>query len=429
MPEENRYNENNTEEVNEIITSVPSWILRYGITLILLVIGAILILAAFIRYPDVINANLKINSLNAPKAIYAKIPGKLTTLLVPENKKVRENEPLAFIESTATHGEVLQLSKELKIVRDMFLKAKPLNLNLLPTNDNLGELQAAYQNFYQQYIQYLSTREGGYYPKKRLSLEKDLQSIKTLKGHILVQQKIKQQEFANAEQQYESYQKLSSNNVISKNEFKDQENKYLSSKYPLQQTETDLLNNSTNYATKEKEILELDNTITEQQAKFLQALNSIISDTDSWINKYVILAPVSGILNYAGIVQEQQTVSQGQELFIVNPGNTNFFGEVQIPQNNMGKIRLGQRTLIKMQSYPYEQYGMIRGKISYISEVAFKDSVFMAKIDFQSFENKDKIHKIVLKNGMLASTEIITQESSLLQRFYLNIVKVLNNKD
>ncbi|MNL15010.1 hypothetical protein D3C87_1359730 [compost metagenome] len=93
----------------------------------------------------------------------------------------------------------------------------------------------------------------------------------------------------------------------------------------------------------------------------------------------------------------------------------------------MGKVKTGQRTLVKMRSFPFEQYGLIRGKVNYISDVAFKDSVFIAKIGFERFENKDPEHRIVLKNGMQADAEIITEESSLLQRFMRNITKMLNS--
>jgi HlyD family secretion protein len=62
-------------------------------------------------------------------------------------------------------------------------------------------------------------------------------------------------------------------------------------------------------------------------------------------------------------------------VFYVNPGNEAFFGEMTITQNNMGKVKEGQEVLVKLRSYPFEEYGMIRGKIKYIAEVPYKDSV------------------------------------------------------
>lgn len=422
-------NIHNSEEVNEIITAVPSWILRRGITLILLILLAIILMSAFIRYPDVVKTSLKVNSLNAPKEVIAHQAGKLVKLLVKDNQLVNDKEPLAFIESTANHYDVIVLADKLKALSKKLNEGKVIVPSDLTTKGlNLGELQGNYQSFYQEYLAFISTQNGGFYLTQKAYLEKDLAEIRKLQQQIMQQKQIQEKEYANAEEEYENYKKLKSKNVISNSEFKQQENKYLSSKYPLQQTATALINNNSSYLAKQKELATLENTIKEQQAKFVQALNSMITETESWLLKYVVSATMAGRVGYVGILQENQNVTVSQELFIINPGNTNFFGEVQIPQYNMGKVSVGQRALVKLRSYPFEEYGAINGKVSYITDVALKDSVFVAKIDFQKFEQKDPEHPIVLKQGMMADAEIITRESSLLQRFLRNMTKMLDSK-
>jgi HlyD family secretion protein len=89
--------------------------------------------------------------------------------------------------------------------------------------------------------------------------------------------------------------------------------------------------------------------------------------------------PIARKVGFTGILQENQTVAVNQELFIINPGNTDFFEEIQFPQYNIGKIKLGQRTVIKFRIYSFEEYGIINGKISYLTEVALKVSVFVAR--------------------------------------------------
>lgn len=418
----------NSEEIQEIITAVPSWILRRGIFLILLVILSIVLLSAFIRYSDVVKTSLKINSLNSPKGAIAHQSGKLVKLLIKENEKVIEKQPLAFIESTGRHEDVIALSTSLNELNNLVNSSQLISTKDIASKElNLGELQGSYQSFYQSYLQFVNTQTGGLYITQRAYLEKDLQEIKKLQSQINQQKSIQEQEFANAQEEYDAYRKLKAKNVISNNEFKQQENKYLSSKYPLQQTATALLNNNSSYMAKQKEIATLNNTIREERAKFAQALNAMITETNSWLMKYVVFSPLAGRVGYAGILQENQNVAVNQELFIINPGNTNFFGEVQIPQYNMGKVKLGQRTLVKLRSYPFEEYGMINGKISYITDVALKDSVFVAKIDFGKFEQKNPENPIILKPGMQADAEIITRESSLLQRFLRNINKMMNS--
>lgn len=425
MPQETTDLEINSEEVHEIITAVPSWILRWGITLIFVILGSIILLSALIEYPDIVKTGLKVNSLNSPKPVLAKQNGKITALLVEDGQMVKENQPLAYFETTAKPGDVIKINEELKRFRSNVLKNE-LIASGLPTGLNLGELQGTYQTFYQQYLQYQSTLKNGYYLNKMAFLEKDLKDINALKAQIIAQRKVQQLEYSNYEEEYKAYQKLYKNKVISRSEFTQQENKYLAAKYPLQQTETSLLNNISSFSAKEKELLDLKHTISEEQAKFLQALNQCVNESDAWILQYTLRAPIAGRLSFAGIVQQNQNVTASQEVFIVNPGNTNFFGEVQIPQYNMGKIRKGERTLVKLRSYPYERYGMIRGRLTYVSDVAYRDSIFIAKVSFEHFENKDPNRKIVLKNGMQADAEIVTEESSLLQRFFRNITKMMH---
>ncbi len=428
MPREEKILLNrNSEEINEIITAVPSWILRWGITLIFSILLLIILASALIRYPDIVKAPLKINSLNAPKEIITHQQGKLIKLLVRDNQFVQNRQALAFLESTAKHEDVLKLQKQLEVLTIQVENNTGKKLEtILPKGLALGELQTSYQNFYQEFIQFSNTQEGGFYLAQRAYLQKDLNEISKLEQQILKQKQIQEKEYANIAEEYESYQKLKSKNVISNSEFKQQENKYLSGKYPLEQTATALINNRTSLLAKQKELATLENTIIEQQSKFIQALNSMKTEIDKWLLNYVVSATMDGKVSYVGILQENQNVKAGEELFIVNPGSNDFFGEVQIPQFNMGKVGMGQKVLVKLRSYPFEEYGAIDGKISYLTDAALKDSIFFAKIDFQKIPLENKEQPIVLKPGMMADAEIITKESSLLQRFLHNIVKLFD---
>ncbi|MDB5022661.1 MAG: hypothetical protein JWP78_416 [Mucilaginibacter sp.] len=94
----------------------------------------------------------------------------------------------------------------------------------------------------------------------------------------------------------------------------------------------------------------------------------------------------------------------------------------------MGKVKEGQEVLIKLKSYPFEEYGMIKGRISYIADVPYRDSVFISKVDFKVRKMSDMRMPIHLKQGMMADAEIVTQDATILQRIGRNILKVINKK-
>jgi hypothetical protein len=58
-----------SEEVQEIISHVPGWMVRWGLSLIFLIFALILFLSWFIRYPDVVKAQVVITTSPAPLTI------------------------------------------------------------------------------------------------------------------------------------------------------------------------------------------------------------------------------------------------------------------------------------------------------------------------------------------------------------------------
>jgi multidrug efflux pump subunit AcrA (membrane-fusion protein) len=408
-----------SDDIQDIITTVPSWLLRWGITLFFGILVLIVGLSAFIRYPDIVKASLKIDSPNSPKPVVSKIAGKLVQLLVKDNEPVKTGQPLAYLESTA----------DLKVLQIQVLQNKPLNSVVFNQADNVqfGELQSSYQVFFQSYLTYRSSINNGFYVKKKTYLQKDLSDLTKQEKQLIAGKAIQQRNFSLANDEYEMHKKLEKQKVETPAELRQQEAKYLAQKSPLIQTESALITANNNYSAKQKEILELDNQIMEERSKFLQALNSLISQADDWKNKYILSASQPGKLTYAGIIQENQVLTPGQEVFYINPGNDEFFGEMAIPQNSMGKVKEGQEVLVKLKSYPFEEYGMIRGKIKYIAEVPYKDSVFISKVNFKIKNSSDLKKPIHLKQGMMADAEIITQDATILQRIGRSVFKLVNN--
>ncbi len=428
---ENGQSVRHTDDMQDIITTVPSWILRWGITLFFAILVLIVSLSTFIRYPDVVNASLTISSPNSPKPVVSKIQGRLVKLLVKENETVSVGQPLAYMESTANHESVLRLLSNLKELQKNTLENKPANIILFNQADNTsqyGELQSAYQAFSQEYLLYKSSTVNGFDLKKRTYLQKDLADINKQEQQLNAQKRVEQKDFKLASDEYEMHKKLANEKVETPAELRQEESKYLAKQSPLIQTESAIITSNNNYSAKQKEILELDNQIDQERLKFIQALNSLISQAEDWKSKYILIASQNGKLTFANIVQENEVLNANQEVFYINPGNEQFFGEMSIPQNSMGKVKEGQQVLIKLRSYPFEEYGMLKGRIEFISDVPYKDSVFMSRVDFKIRTTSDMKRPINLKQGMMADAEIVTQDATIFQRISRNIIKVINNK-
>ena len=96
-------------EVTELISSKPSFLVRWGVSILFAIALVLLTATWFIRYPDIVTAPALLNSINSPKEVLVKTPGKLTKLFVKEGQWVKRNELIGFMESTASHEEIIRL--------------------------------------------------------------------------------------------------------------------------------------------------------------------------------------------------------------------------------------------------------------------------------------------------------------------------------
>lgn len=226
-----------SEEVQEILMRVPSWLLRWGITVVFMVLILILAGAWMVHYPDLVQASFKLTSANTPKAILTRTDGKLIRLFAKEGQRVKAGTVLAYLESTANHDEVLRLSRELTKAWTVASRGNLEGLNSLRLSgfNQLGELQSAYQTFEQAHIQLRAYLTDGFYSKKKAILRQEIVDLQALSQNLREQHKIQAQDIKLGQEDYEVQQMLARDKVIAPLELKREESKNIARKLPYQQ--------------------------------------------------------------------------------------------------------------------------------------------------------------------------------------------------
>jgi multidrug efflux pump subunit AcrA (membrane-fusion protein) len=326
-----------SEEINDIISATPSWLVHWGIVLFLGMFLLLGYISSIIKYPDVIRTQLVLNSSDIPKEIVSRVSGKLTDILVKENEWVEAGQPLAFLESTASHRQVLQMLKGLQEIQQQMLNDKVPESDFFDhaNNTHLGELQSAYETFFDAYIAYKATLNDGYYLKMRAYLQNELKNLQQQKNQFGAQKQIQQRDSALAEAELAAHKELTEQLVESRSELRQEESKYLAKRQPLIMTESSILSSDASSTAKQKEIAELENQMYQSKEKFLEALNSLVSQVEDWKSKYVLCASQRGKVLFDGLIQQNQVLEVNQEVFHINSGSEHFFGLMNVPQTNM----------------------------------------------------------------------------------------------
>jgi len=95
-----------SDEVQEIISAVPSWMIRWGITLIFGLIVMLISLSWLIKYPDIIFGNATLTTVEPPIKLVVKSSGKLTNILLADGSTIEKNQVIAEMESPVTQDGI-----------------------------------------------------------------------------------------------------------------------------------------------------------------------------------------------------------------------------------------------------------------------------------------------------------------------------------
>jgi HlyD family secretion protein len=411
-------------EMENIISNRPPLPVRWGTVFLLILLIILASICRFIKYPDIVQAPAQLTSINAPKQVISVVDGKLIKLNIKENEQVKQGQIVGFIESTAKHNEVLKLDANITKAQDLFNHHSTEKLSFIFNNNysQLGELQQSYQTLLQAYLSFKNYLADGFYLRKKTMLLKDMDNLQKLKNNLKEQKRLQQQDLALTQKNLDANESLKKDRVISDLDYRTEQSKLLNKQLTLPQMDAAIIGNEAQQNDKQKEIGELENTIAQQKDIFRQALNTFKSQLDDWKKKYLLIAPIDGKISFAGFMQENQQLQSGQTVCFIHPDNSAYFAQVFIPQNNFGKIAVGQQVLLKFNSYPYQEFGYVKGKIDFISHLP-TDSGYLAKINFSQGLITTYHQPIQYYEGLTAEADIITQDLRLLQRFYYILVK------
>lgn len=77
-----------SEEVQDILTKVPHWMIRWGTVLIFAIIVMLFFVSWFVKYPDVVKTEIVITTNIPPEKIVSKSSGRIEAILVKDKTPV-----------------------------------------------------------------------------------------------------------------------------------------------------------------------------------------------------------------------------------------------------------------------------------------------------------------------------------------------------
>lgn len=111
------------------------------------------------------------------------------------------------------------------------------------------------------------------------------------------------------------------------------------------------------------------------------ATSSMLESIRSWMDKYLLLSPIEGIVQLINIVGVRQYVTAGTLLCYVTPDSQGaFVGKALIAANYRSKISQGQHCAINIIGFPSEDYGSLDGNVEHLYYSSMPEGRFLVDI-------------------------------------------------
>lgn len=421
-----------SEELQEIMGRIPSRVIRRGTMVIFSILIVILVLSWLVKYPEMVAAPITITTLNPPADLMAKSTGKIEKLFVADGQQVASGEIVAVLFNIADYRDVFTLESRLGQHGERWREY--IDSGFPTAKFNAGELQASLSQFnsaLENYAKYSSLDYIGQ-TKKNLADQIKIQKI---------QLGSQREQFQNMLQQYELEKEnfardsvLHAGLVISRSEYERSQQTMLQTGSSLIGHRISISQLESSISSNEGRLIELDlqqmSELNDLEVQLKTARNNLFAQIAAWCNSYVIEAPVAGSVTFTSYWNENQNISAGERFATVVPdssaGVDEVIGKLVIPSARLGKVAVGQSVHVKLNGYPYMEFGILKGELSSISAVPAQEG-YSADVRFPGGLVSTYKKEFDLIQQMDGTAEIVTHDMRLIERFFAPIRNVLQN--
>lgn len=425
-----------SEEVQDIIDRMPT---NFGkrVALIAVVIFSVLIFFSWvIRYPDIVSGTVVVNTPVSPIKLVANSSGQLNLKSIKSQSSIGKDQAIAVIENGVSNDTM-------QMVKNILLSYNPQThpgmeiLHKLPSKISLGEVTNKYYDF-------LSSVHQLYNFNTDRIFDKQLTSLRSLNAEQQKEISIGLAAVTIAEENLQVVNKsylrdsfLFSNKVSAEVDFDKSKQVVLGGKAAMNSAHSNYIASRKEAEQTEGKIVELNVQKQEKQRELelnIQArYNDLISSIDLWEQKYLLKAPFDGYVQFLNFWTNKQFVQAGEPLFTVVPAAVEPYGQVLLPAFGAGKVKLGQDVIVKLNDYPYMEYGSIQGKVASISLTTktekIKDSnveTYLVTIRFDKGFVTNYGESLLFKHEAMGSAEIIVNDRRLIERLFGNLKYIAN---
>jgi HlyD family secretion protein len=165
------------------------------------------------------------------------------------------------------------------------------------------------------------------------------------------------------------------------------------------------------------------------------SVNEQLQKADKRSKLVIFTSPVDAVVLEIAKLSQGSVAQAAEKIFTLVPLGAELEAEVQVDAMDVGYIKLGDPTHIKLDAYPFQKHGTLDAKLRTISEDAFrhdvesgavKDAYYLSRISLLNKRLKKMPDSSKLLPGMTLTAEILVGKRSIMSYILWPLTKAMN---
>ena len=314
-----------SEPVQEIMGSIPSWITRWGVTVIAGIFALIIIGCCIIRYPQTLTSAITLTSENPPSDLASRYDGLLDTVCVVNGQKVSGGDLVALLSTPADYGDIMAVRDLLDSLSSRERDALPdaVSSPSLYENYRLGDLQSSWSELVRSCRAYMNWSEIDQSGHQKRLVEEQIGKNREYYGDLLVQKAVLEQDMRYELAGLERDSLLMAEGAISRAEYEATLKNWTSKKGSLASFEATLTSTQLSILQLRQQLTELEiqrqNEETEHLRGIMQQASQLKAQVAQWLEQYAVISPADGTVSLQKVWSRGQHVLVGDVIASVVP--------------------------------------------------------------------------------------------------------------
>lgn len=168
----------------------------------------------------------------------------------------------------------------------------------------------------------------------------------------------------------------------------------------------------------------------QEKEKAIAALQSEVVKANRLLEAERMVSPVNGTVHGLNSHTIGGVVTTAQPIVTIVPDGTTLIAEASVLNKDIGFIHEGQRVEVKLDTFLFQKYGTINGRVISVSPDAFDDEkqgpVYKIKVSLDKDYLIVNNRKASVSPGMTVSVEVKTGQRRIIEFFLSPIMKYVN---